>query len=83
MLSRYAAPKQEISDIIANLFIEFDYAPELYKEYPDEVVISGTTYSGKVGVLRLLNDDIFLFEGDPEDIVKIRKDTNDYGKLSR
>lgn len=83
MLSRYAAPKQEISDIIANLFIELDYAPELYEEYPDEVVISGTTYSGKAGVLRLLNDDIFLFEGDPEDIVKIRKDTNDYGKLSR
>lgn len=83
MLSRYAAPKQEISDIIANLFIELDYAPELYEEHPDEVVISGTTYSGKAGVLRLLNDDIFLFEGDPEDIVKIRKDTNDYGKLSR
>lgn len=83
MLGRYAAPKQEISEIIANLFIELDYSVKLCEEHPDEIIISGTTYSGRKGVLRLLMDDIFLFEGEQEDIIRIREDNGKYEHYTR
>ena len=47
MLSRYAAPKQEILEIIANLFIELDYSAKLCEEHPDEIVLSGDNIQRK------------------------------------
>lgn len=84
LTGKYAAPKNEISQIIANLFVQLEEpAEEELKALEDEIIIKGLTYNGNQGELRLLAGDIFIFKGQQEDIIALREDKGIYGSTSR
>lgn len=84
LTGKYAAPKSEISQIIANLFIQLEEpTEEELQELTDAVVIKGITYNKNRGELQLLPGDIFIFKGEQEDIIALRRDKGIYGSIAR
>lgn len=84
LTGKYAAPKSEISQIIANLFIQLEEpTEEELQELTDAVVIKGITYNENRGELQLLPGDIFIFKGEQEDIIALRRDKGIYGSIAR
>lgn len=84
LTGKYAAHKSEISQIIANLFIQLEEpTKEELQELTDAVVIKGITYNENKGELQLLPGDIFIFKGEQEDIIALRRDKGIYGSIAR
>lgn len=84
LTGKYAAHKSEISQIIANLFIQLEEpTEEELQELTDAVVIKGITYNENKGELQLLPGDIFIFKGEQEDIIALRRDKGIYGNIAR
>lgn len=84
LTGKYAAPKSEISQIIANLFIQLEEpTEEELQELTDAVIIKGITYNENKGELQLLPGDIFIFKGEQEDIIALRRDRKIYGSIER
>lgn len=84
LTGKYAAPKSEISQIIANLFIQLEEpTEEELQELTDTVIIKGITYNENKGELQLLPGDIFIFKGEQEDIIALRRDKGIYGSIAR
>lgn len=60
-------PKGEISCLIGNIFNTIE--PPCNANHVGEIVITGTTHSGKEATL-VITGDAFFFEGSSEDLIK-------------
>lgn len=64
--------KNELSCLIGNLFDTIE--PPCVAEHIGEIVITGTTRSGKKALLAI-TEDAFFFDGDPEDLIMVTTKT--------
>lgn len=69
-MEKYTCPRCELPCVIGNLFDQIE--PPCSERNEGELVICGTTHSGKRGVL-IIEKDTFRFEGDPEDLRFMRE----------
>ena len=68
---KFACPPQELSCIIGHIFIELE-PPCAACEGKELLTLCGTTHAGQKAVL-IVDKDGFYFDGNPEDINKIRE----------
>lgn len=64
-MEKHSCPKGELSCIIGSLFVELE--PPCSACGDDELIICGTTHSGKKAMLSVFND-TYVFTGDAADL---------------
>ena len=78
---KIACTNKELSCIIGNLFVELESPCRLCEDVP-QIVICGTTYTGRRAVLFIGENEVH-FDGEPEDLATLRRKRCNGGKLQQ